>query len=869
MEIIVNHGGTDFDALAAMVACAKLHPQAVIVLIGTQAPGPRRFIAEYKNSLSLQRGEQLSPGTISKLYLIGARDSDPTGDLTWLCTQAESLETIDNRPPFSDSSQRLSQPVGAVTTLLVEQLQRKNLALTVIEATLFLLGIYQGTHFYTHSATSPRDLLAAAWLLSQGGKLAEVGKYMDVRLTPVQQDLLASLLGAARLETINGRKVLLMAASLERFTQGLDTVTRRLTELEDCDLAVSILQAERFLHLAAYSPRPDLDLLQILAPMKAQGQADSVIVSLTGNDAPALAAKVIALLEQRLPKVKVAGDIMSSPVKTIPAAAPIAEAESLFLRHGHGGLPVTEGESVTGIVTRRDIEKALRHNLGQAPVRNCMSRGLVTVDALDPIAQTARLLLHHDIGRVPVLDRGKLVGIITRSNLLKHIHGPGDNTQQSIYNFRDFRLGKPLANLTDLVKSRLPERLQALLILLGQTAQLAGYRAYAVGGFVRDLLLGLPNHDLDVAVEGNAYDLALKLEATAGGKLAQHPEMGTASLTLADGWRIDFAMARSEYYQFPAARPEVEQTTIKQDLYRRDFTINTMAFALNTPNFGQFLDFYGGHRDLQAGLIRVLYNLSFVEDPTRMLRALRFAGRYGYVLEDNTRKMLDRALEDDMLAKATPAQLGREWRRIFQEKNAPALLRLAQELGILPKFIPALNWGDELVAQVATAARLVKFQNQLGVSVQGWLLYPLLLIRSVPGELKPETIERLGVIGKEKQLLIEVAAEVEPLRHNLLNADSPLAIYDLLRTRPPLALLAMLAVFPEEAPLNAKILLYLEKLAYLKTHIGGRDLLQLGVKPGPEMGKILKAVHRAKIAGEAPTPEAELALAERLYKEGQ
>ncbi|GAI24807.1 unnamed protein product, partial [marine sediment metagenome] len=166
-------------------------------------------------------------------------------------------------------------------------------------------------------------------------------------------------------------------------------------------------------------------------------------------------------------------------------------------------------------------------------------------------------------------------------------------------------------------------------------------RAYVVGGFVRDLLLGIENLDIDIVVEGKGIILAQKLGKELKGEVKKFPEFGTAAVMLPDGFKIDVATARSEFYEYPAALPRVEFASLKQDLYRRDFTINSMAVRLNKKGLGDLIDFYGGERDLKKKVVRVLYNLSFVEDPTRIFRAIRFEQRYGFQIDSQTRGFIE------------------------------------------------------------------------------------------------------------------------------------------------------------------------------------------------------------------------------------
>lgn len=871
MEIIVSHIGTDFDALAAMVACSKLHPGANMVLTGSQRPGVRQFIALHRDSLRMYRADQLKLDRIECLYIVDAPGCSRLGDVAWLCGKAASIIVYDHHPPFDGPGPGIRERLGAATTILTEELQRKGVSVTPFEATLFLLGIYEDTHCLTNLGTTVRDMKAAAWLLEQGANLSEVSKYINIPLNSEQRDLFETLLSETKSVRINQRNILITAATLDQFVGGLGRLTQRLAELEDCDLAVSIVKMENRVHMVARAMRPELDLLGLLGPLGVKGHAGAVTLSEKDTDPEALLKRVMEVLEAKLPKGLIAGDLMSAPVKTIDEGTTVAEAHRLLLRYGHTGMPViNKHHVVVGIVSRRDIEKAMRHDLGHAPVRGYMTRNVISVTPNMSIDEVTRTIIQNDIGRVPVLDKGKLVGIITRTDVLRQIHG--DNAprwHKPLFSQSDYRLAQRRDNLTELINSRLPKRIQGILLLLGQKAEKEGYKVYAVGGFVRDLVLGLPNFDLDLAVEDNALEFARMLPPLLGGKLNTHEEFGTATLTLTDGFQIDFATARMEFYQFPAASPEVEQTTIKHDLYRRDFTINTLAFSLNSASFGRFLDFFGGYDDLQAGLIRVLYNLSFVEDPTRILRAIRFAGRYGFRLEEQTRTFMETAINEDMLAKTPVSRLGREFRHIFHEANVPVLLTLARDLGVLRAVFKA-DWPEGLGQKLQDAARVIQWSSDQELTdADSWLLYPLLLIRELPMASWPDAVNKLGLNPGEAKTVEAVARELDQKSLYLQEELSASEIYNLLRPLPILALLALLTVNSGEAGLRSRVLLYLEKLADIEVSIDGHDLLRLGVKAGPDVGKILREVRVAKLDGEITTREEELALASSLLRKGE
>lgn len=869
MEVIVSHIGTDFDGLAAMVACSKLHSRGKMVLVGSQRPGVRQFIALHRDSLRLYRTDQLDLEKITKLYIVDAPDCQRLGDAAWLCQRAEQVVFYDHHPPLDQPGQGIRQRVGAATTILVEGLQGENITITPFEATLFLLGIYEDTQCLTSMGVTLRDMKAATWLVEQGANFAEVGKYINIPLSGEQRDLFEALLAETVTLRINERSVLFTVATLDQFVGGLGRLTQRLAELEDCDLTISIVKMEKRVHLVARSQRRDLNLLEMLEPLAVKGHATAVTLTKKDVDPQDLLTQVISILEERMPKGLVAADLMSAPVKSIDDGTTIAEAHRLLLRYGHTGMPViNSSQTVVGIVSRRDIEKAMRHELGHAPVRGYMSRNVISVTPETSIEDVTRRIIQHDIGRVPVLEKGKLVGIITRTDVLSRIHGDSaPRWHKPLFSQGDYRIAQPRDNVTELINNRLPRRIQGILLLLGQKAAKEGYRVYAVGGFVRDLILGLPNYDLDLAVEDNALEFARMLPPLLGGKLSVHEEFGTATLTLSDGFQIDFATARMEFYQFPAASPEVEQTTIRHDLYRRDFTINTLAFSLNSGSFGKFLDFFGGYDDLQAGLIRVLYNLSFVEDPTRILRAIRFACRYGFKLEEETRAFMETAIQDSMLANTPAPRLGREIRIMFHETNVPALLAMAKDLGVMASILGSKDWPLDLDGQLLAAAQVVQWsmERNLGGD-ESWLVFPFLLVNYLPPAQQAVAAPRLGLTPREAQLVQTISQGIEQVEGQLRQDIAASDIYNILRPLPIVALLALLAVNSGEAALRSRVMLYLEKLADVEISIDGHDLLSLGLEAGPEVGRILREVQMARLDGEVSTREQELALANSLLR---
>ena len=215
--------------------------------------------------------------------------------------------------------------------------------------------------------------------------------------------------------------------------------------------------------------------------------------------------------------------------------------------------------------------------------------------------------------------------------------------------------------------------------IVGKIADESGVQAYIVGGPVRDKFLGIPNYDLDFVIEGDGIKFAEALNKKLKGRLTTYRAFGTATIGL-EGKRIDIVSARKETYKYPAAYPDVKPGTIKEDLFRRDFTINAMALAINKKNFGRLVDFYGGQKDLKKGVIRVLHDKSFMDDPTRIFRAVRFAVRFGFKIEPGTKRIMKEAILGGFLGEVNKGRIKKEIELFLKEKDPKKCLELFSKL---------------------------------------------------------------------------------------------------------------------------------------------------------------------------------------------
>lgn len=438
---------------------------------------------------------------------------------------------------------------------------------------------------------------------------------------------------------------------------------------------------------------------------------------------------------------------------------------------------------------------------------------------------------------------------------------------------------KRQSNLTGLLKKALPAYVFAIIYKLGRLAEDKGFAAYAVGGFVRDILLGLQNLDLDIVVEGDALSFVQPLKGKPDLDVITHQRFGTATVNLPRSFylkkdtaqqkthlppkalKIDIASARQERYASAAELPIVVPGCIREDLFRRDFTINSLAVKINRNAFGQLLDFFGGQRDLAEKRIKVLHDQSFIDDPTRILRAIRFEQRYNFTIEAHTERLIKKAITAGMLKRLSRFRIGDEIILILKERRPwKALLRISRLSGL--DFIhPLIKLDQVLIKQFKSAKMNIDSFKQKHTSedLDSWLVYFMILT----ARLSPEKIKRLGrdfsLTKRNRQKLNSFKRYANPALKRI-GQKGPLfarQIYQALSRFSYEEILVLLSLAKSKKGKN-RIRLFLYKLSLVKIELKGRDLKKLGIRPGPEYKDILQKVLYAKVDGKLKSKADEL-----------
>lgn len=865
MQAITTHQNADFDALASLVAAGKLYPEAELVIPGTLNLNVREFVSLYKDTLQLVTQKDIDFATVNLLVVTDTRQKHRIGAFAKYLDHIAEIHLFDHHPDTDEdivTDHSVCEEVGATTTILLEKIFAADIPLSPFEATLFALGIYEDTGALTFDSTTQRDAVALSRLWQAGVNLRVVNQFLNRPLSDEQRTVLDSLLSSTQYHELRGVRVAVATAESEEYVGGLSLLTHKIMEIEDVDITFSVVSMANRVYVVGRSRLDHVDLGTILASLNGKGHQHAASATLKDTNMHQVLETLVYALYKEISPVKTARDIMSQPVRTILPETTVDKARERMLRYGHSGFPVVEDGKLKGIISRRDLEKASHHGLGHAPVKGYMSKRPLTVSMETPAREIQQLMMEHNLGRLPVIEEGAIVGIVTRTDVLRNLEGTEKVRCSPICSL-------PAAgdDLTEMINTRLPKRLQSLLLLVSQKANKENVNVFAVGGFIRDLLLNIPNHDLDLVVEPAAIPFAETLSTLLAGQLTTHEKFGTATIALSDGIHIDLVTCRQEFYARPAALPEVEQSSLKHDLFRRDFTMNTLACSLNTPGYGKLIDLFNGLADLEKGLIRVLYNLSFVEDPLRVLRAIRFEQRFGFRLEETTVSLLENAAQTRVLDKLSKERLHDELALALEEENAPEILVRYFTLEIAPSIFPGVRLTDTLQKRLFAARELLVWasRNWPDTRVSQTNLYLAALLLDSPFQGARHLCRTLRFPREQSQRILSALEAVPRVKARLEVGPIQPSELNRMFSGQPVETLLLLQLDSDHSRVWESTSLYWEKLRHIQTYIDGNDLKALGFQPGPGFQEILKRILDAHLDGQVSSREEELALAQNMF----
>lgn len=837
MQIILSHNRADFNALASMVLAGYLYPEARMFLVGKPAPKVRDFIAAYKNKLNVFSDEDYKNESVSLVILTGVREPYHLGKFADLVNQPFiSVHVYDNHKATHQSvagDLEVIEEQGTTVTVLLKEIFKKDIKLSSFAATLCLLGIYEETGSLTYSGTTWEDIYMASQLVRLGGKLEMASQLDRYNLNALQRGLIEKLLRSPEGFTLAGRRCLLVSAEVDEHIDDLSAVADRVMELENPEALFCLINMENRSYVIGRSVPGGVDVYSVIRELGGVGHATSAFACVKHRPLPELTEEIKNIGEARVPKMMTARDLMSTPVECldIDPLTSVEEAALKMQKIGHSCVCVKCDSELIGMLMRGDIDKAMGHGLNGEPAITYVHTDFISVDPRSDIKEIRRLLVENDIDRLPVLDKGELVGIVSQSDILRAL------------NSQSLDVGLSYSSLVPVEFVRLNIDVMTLLKKCGEAGAELGLSVYAVGGFVRDLLLHINNNDIDLVVEGSGGVYAKALSAVLGGTCRLHEEFGTAQICLPDGLKLDVVTARTETYTRPAALPDVKGSTLKQDLFRRDFSINAMALRLEPDHFGELIDFFGARTDLEKGVVRILHNLSFIDDPTRIFRAIKFEQRYGFHMDSNTLHLLQSAVNMGLIKMVSFERLGSEIWQILKEPYPRNSLMRMNELQVLRAMDPRLELNDEVLKYLENAEILMREYRDLvqnGDLNQCIMYLNILLSNLLPAQSVKAFVRQYALFPGclARFLLIDAEKKAEILEV-LSDPDTPNSVLVKLLGRFSTEGVVCLASHSDKPAVFDNVSYYLRSLRFVTSPLSGNDLIKMGYRPGPEFKRIL------------------------------
>jgi len=755
--------------------------------------------------------------------------------------------------------------VGATVTLLLDLLQKRGIEITPDEATVMMLGIYEDTGNLTFPSTKEEDYKAAGYLVRKGANLNILSNVITKELTAEQIFLLNDLIQSATRYSFHGIDVVIAEASVDRYIGDIAVLVHKLKDMENLDVLFVLVRMEDRVYLIGRSRLEEVNVSEIATEFGGGGHPTAASATVKGMTLVEAHDRLVNTLKEMVRPKKVARDAMVYPVKTIEPERTLEEAGEILSRYNLNILPVLDDEKVIGLISKQVVEKAEYHGLKKSLVKEYMSTEFSMVSPETPFSRIQALIIGQRQSLLPVVEKNRLVGTVSVGDVMRILQEEMMKSEKGGSVFESQPLYGRKKMVSKFMKERFPERIHNLLMEFGRVGDELGYSVHAVGGFVRDLLLRVENYDVDIVVEGDGIRLAEEFEKKFPCRIRTHKKFGTAIILFPDGLKVDVATARWEVYDSPAALPTVESASIRMDLYRRDFTINTLAIQLNPKGFGELIDFFGGVKDIKEKVIRVLHNLSYVEDPTRVFRAIRFEQRFGFQIGKHTQNLMKNAVKVGFLERLSGGRVLSELILILQEENPLPALKRMRDFNLFHFLHPKLKLDEQGEILFQQIHHVISWFDLLFLEqrYERWIIYFYGLIDSLKEEEIKELCQRLTMNDKLRKKVIEGKLQADQALLQIfswINTDQRPKRSEIYNVLAPLSTESKLFMMAKTTQVTTRryISLYFTQLKDTKSLLRGTDLIQMGMKSGPTIKKALTGLLQARLDEQVITRQDEM-----------
>lgn len=865
-EVITTHVNADFDALASMLAASKLYPEASLAFPGSQEKNLRNF---FLNStfylLNITKIKEIDIDAVKRLILVDTRQRGRIGDFARVADREDvEIHIYDHHPAASDDVHgqvEVIRKIGSNTALMVDIIRKRGIPVSPEEATVMCLGIHEDTGSFTFSSTTSEDYEAAAWLAAQGADHNVISDMLTRELTTENLWLLNDLMQSATTRMINGTEIVISKVITDEFVPDFAVLVHRFMEMESLKVVFALAQMENRIFLVARSRVDTVDAAEIASAFGGGGHPEAASATIKDQTLIQVEQSLDALLNSQIRRRRNAADMMSSPVIGIRPEDSIDKAANYMTRYNINVLLVMDDDGLQGYVTRQIVEKAAYLGLGDRKVCDYMNIEFATIHPDAPLKQIQDLIIRGRLRILPVVENRQVKGVITRTDLL-HILVGNPLVPDALQDSQKGGAVVRKRNLSGMLNERLPKNVVTLLKELGDIADALGYGIYLVGGLVRDIFLKFENLDVDIVIEGNGIKFAREFAKTHPARVRSHQKFGTAVLIFPDGFKVDVATARIEYYKSPGAPPIVETSSLKLDLYRRDFTMNTLAVSISKRSFGTLIDYFGAQKDIKDKALRVLHNLSFVEDPTRMLRAIRFEQRFGFTIGKLTLALMKTAAKMDWTDSLASRRILSELKLILKEQDPISTLVRLKEFDLLKFASLHLDLTDAIKSLLEDIKEVIAWYHLLFLEdpMTPWKVYWY----GLTSGLDADTFRRLSYEMSAGGLSSRGKGE-QQLMDTLFRFDgTDYELFALLRAHDTEMLLYLMAKAKNER-MKRLISHFFTQLKGKKIRINGNDLLKMGFKSGPIFKKIFERLLEARLNQLTQKKEDEIELVKREF----
>ncbi len=869
--LITCHANADFDAFAAIIAAHILYPGASLYFPGSQERSLQSF---YNDSAvfayNFKKHDEIQWEEYNRLVIVDTRQRTRVSHVSALLERSDvEIHIWDHHPVSGDDIETphiFLASVGATTTLMIREIRARNIDISCQDATILGLGIYADTGSFTYSSTVPEDYEAAAWLREKGMDVTAIADLAAHELTSAHVQALSALLESATTYQIGTVPVVIADVSMDHYLGDFALLAHKLMEMERFEVLFALGRMADRVTVVARSRTEHINVGRVCTILGGGGHAYAASASVRHKTIQQVREDIYQMLFSQTHVHKSARDYMTYPPVGIEVHKTMQEAHDLMNHFGFKAIPIfaTGTNQCVGILDAYTASRAVNHCL--TDIDNYMQQQFSSLSPDAALSELMDIIVSARQHLVPIVHNEQTIGVVTRTDLI-HIFV---NDPQGIS--LPYRESRKERNLAKLMRDRLPANILQLLQKAGDLGDRLGVTVYTVGGFVRDLLLEKENVDVDLVVEGNGIEYAKALAKELGGRMRAHQEFLTAVVVFEEDGQekhIDVATARLEYYKYPAAMPTVELSSIKLDLFRRDFTINALALRLSKNAFGQLVDYFGGQRDIHDKKVRVLHTLSFVEDPSRVLRAVRFEQRYDFKLGPMVEKLIKNTLTLQLMDKLQGARMFHEFIMMCGELDPVASMQRLDQLGVLPTISKYIALNPQKILLLRRIKDILDWYHLLYFSKkpERWMLYIFGLSHKLNYTHCAELIDRLGVPKVQQHdflVLREYIRSLRPLVTKWFKRKGSVSELCDILSKASLESVLFLMARIESEDLRRYISYYITTWQNEKIDISGRDLMALGLEPGPLFGQLMRKVKSAKLDGLAPTRESQYILAKTL-----